>query len=146
MLSLVLTLSAAVVLMPLAGISGAQVTAGVLLTCLVFFNEANFRHHDPGQLRVDWQIMPVLGSRAAQAVEELCEEGRTGWSFDPENATQMATALEQALTVPAARLAAMRQAARGRAKHLTASWAADRLVDSLYAALGNRAAKLHGEH
>lgn len=41
--------------------SRADVVGAVLIASLVFFNEANFRHHDPSQFSVDWQIMLRLG-------------------------------------------------------------------------------------
>lgn len=54
--------------------------------------------------------MPVLGSTRSQAVEDLVAEGRTGWTFDPESAEQMAAALEHALSTPADELERMRAA------------------------------------
>ena len=52
--------------------------------------------------------VPVLGSLYSQAVEELVEEGRTGWIFRPDHEGEARAALERALATPADRLEEMR--------------------------------------
>jgi len=79
--------------------------------------------------------VPVLGSIHSQAVEELCHEGRTGWVFDPEDEASTRSAIDRALSTGADDLARMRELARERVRHLTPQWAADRLVETVLAAL-----------
>jgi glycosyltransferase involved in cell wall biosynthesis len=75
--------------------------------------------------------LPVLGSLYGQAVEVLCENGQTGWTFRPDHAEEMERALHAALGTPPEVLDAMRAAARQRVAHLTADYVADQLVDAL---------------
>ena len=75
--------------------------------------------------------LPVLGSLYSQAVEELCEEGKTGWTFRPDQAGEMEKTLDAALNTPLETLAAMRAAARQRVAHLTADYVAGQLVDTI---------------
>ncbi len=75
--------------------------------------------------------LPVLGSVHAQAVEELVQEGRTGWLFRPEQPEAFDRALERALDTPAGVLEGMRQAARARISTLTPESAADRIAAAL---------------
>jgi glycosyltransferase involved in cell wall biosynthesis len=63
--------------------------------------------------------LPVLGSIYSQAVEELVEDGRTGWLFDPLQPASMRAALDRAMAMPAAGLVTMRAAARARIADLT---------------------------
>jgi glycosyltransferase involved in cell wall biosynthesis len=82
--------------------------------------------------------LPVLGSIYSQAVEELCEEGETGWCFRPDDPCDTRRALQRALETPWQQLHAMRLHARERVRDLTPAWAADRLVGSLRAAYTGR--------
>src|SRR5207247_868918 len=79
--------------------------------------------------------LPVLGSVHSQAVEELCQEGRTGWLFDPEDEASTRSAIDRALTTSAADLSAMRKLAGSRVRDLTPEWAANRLVATIRSAL-----------
>lgn len=63
--------------------------------------------------------LPVLGSLYSQAVEEMVEEGRTGWTFHPDNAAEMYSALDRALTCSVVDLNRMRISARKRALEVT---------------------------
>jgi glycosyltransferase involved in cell wall biosynthesis len=82
--------------------------------------------------------LPILGSVYSQAVEELCEDGRTGWTFRPDVPGETEHALDAALNTSVDRLDEMRAAARERVTHLTAHYAADRIVDAIGAALDAR--------
>jgi glycosyltransferase involved in cell wall biosynthesis len=79
--------------------------------------------------------VPVLGSIHSQAVEELCEEGVTGWLFDPDDGESTLSALDRALTTPVAEVESMRERARLRVRDLTPERAADRVVATIRAAL-----------
>jgi glycosyltransferase involved in cell wall biosynthesis len=75
--------------------------------------------------------LPVLGSRYSQAVDELCEDGKTGWTFRPDAPGEMERALDAALNTPLELLEAMRAAAQDRVKHLTVDFAVQRLVETI---------------
>jgi glycosyltransferase involved in cell wall biosynthesis len=63
--------------------------------------------------------LPVLGSVYSQAVEELVEEGRTGWIFDPLSEASALTALDRMFATTQAEMACMRDAARQSVSALT---------------------------
>jgi glycosyltransferase involved in cell wall biosynthesis len=83
--------------------------------------------------------LPVLGSVHSQAVEELCEEGATGWLFDPEDPESTQAAIDRALSTSADDLSRMRGLARARVRKLTPEWAADRMADAVRTVLENGA-------
>ena len=60
--------------------------------------------------------VPVLGSRNSQAVEEMVEDGETGWVFSPERREEIPSALDRALSTPSDQLGAMRDGCRARAR------------------------------
>jgi glycosyltransferase involved in cell wall biosynthesis len=81
--------------------------------------------------------LPVLGSVYSQAVEELVEDGRTGWTFRPDRADECHDAIGRALTVPEAELAAMRDACRERIADYGLEAVAERMLAAVaYAARG----------
>jgi len=63
--------------------------------------------------------LPVLGSTHSQAVQEMVCDGENGWTFSPDEAGQMDSALSRALSASDAELAAMRVRARAKAKEVT---------------------------
>ena len=79
--------------------------------------------------------LPVLGSIYSQAVEEMVEEGRTGWLFDPLRPESLAAALTHFLDAPAEQLAAMRAQARARGLAITPESVADRITTAMKAVL-----------
>ena len=79
--------------------------------------------------------VPVLGSRYAQAVDDLCVDGINGWTFRPDAGNEMETALDAALAVSAEKLNEMRRAARERVANLTPQSAADILCEAVQHAL-----------
>ena len=81
--------------------------------------------------------VPVLGSIHSQAVVELCDEGATGWLFDPEDPSTTSAAIERALATPDDELARMRELARERVRALTPAWAADRIGSTIERALSD---------
>jgi glycosyltransferase involved in cell wall biosynthesis len=83
--------------------------------------------------------LPVLGSLYSQAVEELCSDGGTGWTYRPDVPGQLERALDAAFATSPERLNEMRAAARRRVAHLTPKYAAEQMVAAIRAALEARA-------
>jgi glycosyltransferase involved in cell wall biosynthesis len=75
--------------------------------------------------------LPVLGSIYSQAVEELVEDGRTGWVFDPLSASSIHDALDRALNTSPLLLAEMRDRVRERIADLTPANAGQRIARAL---------------
>jgi glycosyltransferase involved in cell wall biosynthesis len=75
--------------------------------------------------------LPVLGSVCSQAVQELVEDGKTGWTFHPQRPPEMQEALDRALLAAPEKISAMGHAARQRAMRLSPAATAD----AIYAAL-----------
>ena len=75
--------------------------------------------------------LPVLGSIYSQAVEELIEDGVTGWTFRPNRSDEIDVALERALTTPLEALGQMGVAARKAAEHLTPGFGANRIMEAI---------------
>jgi glycosyltransferase involved in cell wall biosynthesis len=80
--------------------------------------------------------LPVLGSRYAQAVTELVEDGVNGWIFDPLSSHSVQGALERLRSVSPEDLVRMRTAARARIAALTPETAAAKIHDAIVAAAG----------
>ena len=76
--------------------------------------------------------LPVLGSVRSQAVEELIEDGRNGWLFQPDKVEQMYNAIDQSLNTSITALNTMRRHARATAIQLSPDYVADR-VDAVVA-------------
>jgi glycosyltransferase involved in cell wall biosynthesis len=75
--------------------------------------------------------VPVLGSVHSQAVEELVEEGRTGWRFRPEDPADCAAALDRALALPADALDELRPACRERVEAFSFARVAARMLRAI---------------
>jgi glycosyltransferase involved in cell wall biosynthesis len=75
--------------------------------------------------------LPVLGSIYSQAVEELVQEGVTGWTFRPDHPEEMYSALDRAMTVAEKRLDEMRHAGRERIRSLTPEYGARCFLDAI---------------
>jgi glycosyltransferase involved in cell wall biosynthesis len=75
--------------------------------------------------------LPVLGSIYSQAVEELIEDGVTGWTFDPIAEKSVIAALDRSFAVPSAKLKAMGDAGRRRIMTLTPASASERIVNAM---------------
>ncbi len=58
--------------------------------------------------------LPVLGSIYSQAVEELVEDGRSGWVFHPDDSAEVYRAIDRSMNTPIAALNEMRENARRR--------------------------------
>jgi glycosyltransferase involved in cell wall biosynthesis len=69
--------------------------------------------------------VPVLGSRYAQAMEDLCVEGVNGWLFRPDKADEMWHALDAAMATSWEDLNTMRAAAREAVAGVTPQWVAN---------------------
>jgi len=72
--------------------------------------------------------LPVLGSSYSQAVEELVKDGANGWIFRPDQTTDMAGALERALSASLEQLNNMGSNARETVRELTPAAVADRVM------------------
>lgn len=72
--------------------------------------------------------VPVLGSMYSQAVEELIEDGVSGWTFRPDHPSEILNALDCALQTSPDALQAMKMAARSKSLDLTPDKMADRYV------------------
>jgi glycosyltransferase involved in cell wall biosynthesis len=79
--------------------------------------------------------LPVLGSLYSQAVEEMVEDGKTGWTFRPDHEDEMSRAIDCALSVKPERLAEMRVAARARALMITPDTMAEKIVRAIESVL-----------
>lgn len=75
--------------------------------------------------------LPIIGSVYAQAVSELVESGRTGWTFRPDYPEEMYHAIEQSLAAPSEKLDQMRAEARQTALRLTPRVVADLIEDAI---------------
>jgi glycosyltransferase involved in cell wall biosynthesis len=79
--------------------------------------------------------IPVLGSRYAQAVEDLCIEGANGWSYRPDVPAEMRQALDSAMATSWQDLNRMRSAARESIAGVTPQWVADVMCEAIARAL-----------
>ena len=77
--------------------------------------------------------LPVLGSVYSQAVEELIEDGRTGWTFSPDQPVSLDTALTRALLASSEELTRISAAAMRRAESITPAHVADRIAEAIAA-------------
>jgi hypothetical protein len=71
---------------------------------------------------------PVLGSLYSQAVEELVEDGRTGWTFRPDRPDECRAAIDRAFGASEEELADMRAACRERMASLTIETVGERML------------------
>ncbi len=72
--------------------------------------------------------VPVMGSLCSQAVEEMIEDGKTGWTFRPQVEDEVYSAIDRALLCPAEELQNMRNLARRRALEISPEYVAG-LID-----------------
>src|ERR1035437_2230451 len=83
--------------------------------------------------------VPVLGSRYSQAVEELVEDGSTGWLFAPDNVIELDGAIKRALQTPNEALLSMGQRARQAVRRVFPDRAADAMLHAINCVLGQNA-------
>jgi glycosyltransferase involved in cell wall biosynthesis len=79
--------------------------------------------------------LPVLGSVRAQAVTELVDDGKNGWTFEPGRPEEIYSAIDRAMSASAEQLDAMRAHARSTALALTPDDAARFIDDAIAATL-----------
>jgi hypothetical protein len=80
--------------------------------------------------------VPVLGSRASQAVEELVVDGANGWVLEDSTPDAVAQGLARVLATPPAERLRMKRRARASAVGLDPSDAADRILHVLSSLVG----------
>jgi hypothetical protein len=80
----------------------------------------------------------VLGSRYSQAVEELVEDARTGWTFRPDRPDECIAAIERALATSPEELALKPSACRERIAALTFEAVAERMLGAIGSAMAQR--------
>jgi len=79
--------------------------------------------------------LPVLGSMRAQAVTELVDDGKNGWTFEPGRPEEIYSAIDRAMNASCEQLDAMRAHARSTALALTPDDAARFIDDAIAATL-----------
>lgn len=75
--------------------------------------------------------LPVLGSIYSQAVEELVEEGTTGWLFHPDRQDEILGALDRSLCLTPQELNQMGKAAQLKISRFTPEYIADCMLKSI---------------
>jgi glycosyltransferase involved in cell wall biosynthesis len=81
--------------------------------------------------------IPILGSRYAQGVEDLCIEGVSGWLYRPDVADEMRRALDAAMATSWEDLNTMRYAGREAVSGVTPQWVADLWTEAIGRALSD---------
>lgn len=79
--------------------------------------------------------LPVLGSIYSQAVEELVQDGITGWLFRPDYKDEMYKSLDKALNASHDQLAAMRMNVIKVIQRQTPEYAAKKMLEAIEIAL-----------
>jgi len=82
--------------------------------------------------------LPVLGSVYGEAVNELVEEGKTGWTFHPDQAVSVYEAIDRAMTCAPEELNEMRRAARLRAFCFSPEYGAKCIREAINFVRGSR--------
>lgn len=82
--------------------------------------------------------LPILGSTHSQAVEDLVEDGVTGWTFRPDFPDEMHTAIDHSLMITHEKLQQMSIAARKAVEHLTPEFVAGRILEAVGYVRGER--------
>ncbi len=75
--------------------------------------------------------LPVLGSKYSQAVEELVQDDKTGWTFRPDHPDEVQQALDHALLIKPDDLANMRLAVRNVAGKITPVTMAENILNAI---------------
>jgi glycosyltransferase involved in cell wall biosynthesis len=75
--------------------------------------------------------LPVLGSMYSQAVEELVVDGKTGWTFRPDQPNSVNAAIHRALSASSEELDRFGLAARERVKGMTPVAMANHIVAAI---------------
>jgi len=79
--------------------------------------------------------LPVLGSHYSQAVQDLVQDGATGWIFCPDHPDELRNALDRALLTPVSVLASMREECRRRVATATPEYFAGQFLKAIRLAL-----------
>jgi glycosyltransferase involved in cell wall biosynthesis len=82
--------------------------------------------------------LPVLGSRQAQAVEEMVEEGRQGWVFDAMSTESIASAIDRCLDSSRQQRLRMGDAARATALQMSPEYSAAQIREACRQAIADR--------
>jgi glycosyltransferase involved in cell wall biosynthesis len=84
--------------------------------------------------------LPVLGSTYAQAVSELVQDGRNGWTFRPDAGDEMFEALDRCMLMTPEELDTMRLQARASAARLTPDYVASLIEHAILSVAERQAA------
>lgn len=79
--------------------------------------------------------LPVLGSVYSQAVQEMVEDGRTGWTYRIDHGNEVLSAIDRFFRTSEGDLERMRSAARENALRVTPQDVADRMMAAIRFAL-----------
>lgn len=82
--------------------------------------------------------LPVLGSRQAQAVEEMVEDGKQGWVFDATSTDSIASTIARCLDTPREQRQQMGDAARVVALRISPAYAAGQIHEACRQAMAER--------
>jgi glycosyltransferase involved in cell wall biosynthesis len=80
--------------------------------------------------------LPVLGSKYSQAVEDLVEDGTTGWTFAPDNEGEVDRAIQRALQAPDSTIRSMGQRARQAVASVSPVRGAGAMLEAITYVLG----------
>lgn len=80
--------------------------------------------------------LPILGSLYSQAVEDLVEDGRTGWIFRPDDPDSIYDAIDRMFATPDTEIEIMRRNCREEGASLVPELAAEQVATALRFALG----------
>jgi glycosyltransferase involved in cell wall biosynthesis len=82
--------------------------------------------------------LPILGSRQAQAVDEMVEDGQQGWVFDATSNDSIADAIRRCLDASPTARRAMGDAARAAALRISPAYAAGQIFKACQQAVAAR--------
>ena len=82
--------------------------------------------------------LPVLGSRQAQAVDEMVADGAQGWVFDATSIDSIGQAIARCLDTPRERMREMGESARETALRFSPAHSASQILTACDQALAGR--------
>lgn len=83
--------------------------------------------------------LPVIGSRYAQAVTTLINDGENGWVYDPVNPASLHAALDQYFSMDSGEASQLWERCQASIRHCTPPWAASEAVQAIADLTASRA-------